>query len=200
MEDNPIVAGEVTCLAASDGHASFEPLLRFDPLRLRPLWVGIAMLIAGFFLFATAAQSADAETSRRLAESCAFPMFVYYFMVVHRTVRVLRSQPGWSVRYTPAAAVWKHFIPFYGVYFLYRWPRDVESYINWRLGTNSRAGLWTFLGILMGFSLRFFDSFVGWTIVTLSLYILYVPLRRALAVVVPVEVSAPDYGGTLGLR
>ena len=191
MDDNPVVGVEMGSLAAArqDG---FEPLLRYDTLRLRPLWIGLLMLVVGFFLFAAAARTADAQMAKGLAAVFFFPGFVYYFMVVHRTVRVLRAQPGWSMRYTPASAVWQHFIPFYGFYFLYRWPRDVDNFIHWRLGTQSRVGLWTFLGVLAGFLLRYFDGFVGWTIVMLSLYMLYVPLRRALAVVVPIEAPVED--------
>ena len=199
MDDLPVVAGEVSSLASAP-QSSFEPLLSFGSLRLRPLWVGLTMLVVGFFLFAATARTADKQMSEGLAALFSFPAFVYYFMVVHRTVRVLRAQPGWTMRYTPASAVWQHFIPFYGLYFLYRWPRDVENFIHWRLGTHSRVGLWTFFGVLAGFLLRYFDGFVGWTIVMLSLYILYVPLRRALGQVVPVEVPVQGSDGSLSLR
>ena len=112
---------------------------------------------------------------------------------------MLEEQTGWSVEYTPAAAVWKHFIPFYGIYFLYRWPGDVESYIKWRTGGASRVGLLTFVGLLSGLFLRLFDSFVGVAILIASLYILYVPLRRALGVVAPDADNAPRYNPTIGL-
>jgi hypothetical protein len=169
------------------------------PLRLRPLWLGFALTVAGFFLFALAARSADAAGARALAATCALPAFIYYFMMVHRVVRVLDAQPGWSVAYTPAAAVWKHFIPFYGLYFLYRWPADVESYVNWRLGQRSWFAIWTFFGLLAGISLRFWDSYAGLLLMMTSLCFVYVPLRRALAADVAEE-PLPGYGGTLGLR
>jgi hypothetical protein len=170
------------------------------PLQLRPLWVGLALTIAGFFVFALNAQSADMDMSRSLGELWAIPAFIYYFMVVHRVVRVLNAQPGWSGKYTPAAAVWKHFIPIYGIFFLYRWPEDVESYVNGRSGRKVRFAVLTFLGLLAGFLLRWFDSFVGLLVIMVSLYFLYVPLRRSLVVALPANEPAPAYNGTLGLR
>jgi uncharacterized membrane protein YfcA len=167
---------------------------------LRPLWVGILLTIGGFFLFAFDAPLTDAETVRGLEFLCSLPALVFYFMVVHRIIRVLDEQPGWSVKYTPAAAVWKHFIPLYGIYFLSVWPRDVESYINWRLGRESRVGLWTFAGLLIGFLLRFADMFLGMLVIMASLYILYAPLKRAVAATSPTDTPAPGYSGTLGLR
>ena len=169
-------------------------------LRLRPLWLGFALTVAGFLLFAFAARSAGATEARSLAETCALPALIYYFMMVHRVVRVLDAQPGWSVAHTPAATVWKHFIPIYGVYFLYRWPGDVESYVTWRLGRRSWFALWTFLGLMAGVCLRYFDSFVGLLLMMTSLCFVYVPLKRALDVGSPTEESSSKHRGTLGLR
>ena len=196
-EISPAISGGVP---AQTPPASYAASVDARPLRLRPLWVGLAFTVAGFFLFALSAQSADMEMSRSLAEMWGIPAFVYYLMVVHRIVKILDAQPGWSVEYTPAAAVWKHFIPVYGIFFLYRWPGDVESYIDWRHGRESRAGLWTFLGLLTGVILRFFDVYVGLLVMTASLYFLYVPLRRTLAVAAAADGMAPGYNGTLGLR
>ena len=200
MDSSSASSGPTDAIVVPPPPLPFEPLLVFKPLGLRPVWVGLALTVVGFFLFALLAQSADAETARGLATLFGLPALIYYFMIVHRIIRVLDTQPGWSGEYTPAAAVWKQFIPFYGLYFLYEWPGDVESYINWRLGRESRVGLWTFLGLITGFLLRFFDSFVGLMVIMASLYILYVPLRKALATAPPMDAPAPGYNGTLGLR
>lgn len=159
------------------------------------------MAVIGFVLSAMLAAETDGEkTARGFIALFALPVLIYYFMIVHRLVRVLDQQPGWSTEYTPAAAVWKHLIPFYGVYFMYVWPRDVESYINWRLGRESRVGLWAFLGLLTGLLLRFADPYMGLLIMIVSLYVLYIPLRRAMATAAPTDMPAPGYNGTLGLR
>lgn len=168
-------------------------------LPLRPIWPGFLITSAGFLVTMFYVISGGGDP-RSIAILCNLTAFVYYFMLVHRIVKVLEEQPGWSVEYTPAAAVWKHFIPFYGLYFLYRWPGDVESYIAWRTGRESRVGLWTFLGLLAGFLIeRFVDPLVGLTIAMLSLYMLYVPLQRALALLPPDAVAPPGYNPTLGL-
>jgi len=197
--DEPAPTAEGQPPAPPPPMSSTAVVAALRPLRLRPLWLGFALTFAGFFLFAFAARSADAADARALAASCALPAFIYYYMVVHRVVRVLNAQAGWSVAYTPAAAVWKHFTPILGLYFLYRWPGDVESYVSWRLGRRSRFAVWTFFGLLAGFSLHFFDNYAGLLVMMTSLCFVYVPLRRALAADVAEESSA-RYNGTLGLR
>ncbi|HKO19309.1 MAG TPA: hypothetical protein VJU82_10525 [Acidobacteriaceae bacterium] len=185
---------------APDASAAFEPLLSFSAVRLRPLWIGVVWVIAGFLLSALLVPYTDTNTARGFVALFAGPTYIYYFMIVHRVVRVLDSQPGWSVEYTPAAAVVKHFIPFYGFYFMYVWPRDVESYIKWRTGKETRVGLWAFLGLLIGLLLRLADPYLGTLIMICSLYILYLPLRNALGTTEPVDMPSPGFNGTLGLR
>lgn len=144
--------------------------------------------------------ASDANAANMLAGSLAFAALIYYFMMVHRTIKLIDAQPGWSARYTPAAAVVKHFIPLYGLFFLYRWPADADNYVRWRLGRKSRAGLWTSLGLFAGIVLRFVDVYLGLLATTASLYFLYVPLRRALGDIPQQEVAAPASNGMLGLR
>jgi hypothetical protein len=112
MEDSPDAAQDLSGdLPVSPVAGSGYVVVDASRLSLRPLWVGFALTVAGFLLFVSAARSAGAAEARSVAETCALPAFIYYFMMVHRVVRVLGAQPGWSVAYTPAAAVWKHFIP-----------------------------------------------------------------------------------------
>jgi hypothetical protein len=200
MDSNSASPGSTDALAVPPPPIPFEPLLTFKPKRLRPVWVGLVLAVVGFFLYAFSAIGADAEKAKGLAAFWALPVWIYYFMIIHRIIRVLDTQPGWSAEYTPAAAIWKQFIPFYGLYFLYQWPSDVESYINWRLGRESRVGLWTFLGLITGILLGYADAFVGGLVMMASFYVLYVPLRQALATAPPSDAPAPGYDGTLGLR
>jgi hypothetical protein len=127
---------------------------------------------------------------------------VYYFMCIHRLIRVMGTQPDWWSEYTPAGVVWRTFVPFYGIYVLYQWTGDVESYTNWRLGISSRVGLLTFAGLMIGSILSLYQpvSGLGYLIEFASLLLLYKPIRRALLVPAPTASSAPRYDGTLGLR
>lgn len=180
------------------------------PVRLRPLWAALpGLAVAGLMLLysvpATKRNPADlpAALVQLFAIVICLLSYVYYFMCVHRIIRVLQREPGWSVDYTPAGAVWRQFIPFYGLVFNYRWTGDVADYTKWRLGTESwaggRAGLWAFLCLLLGFILSNFLFPVGLAIVFGGLFLLDVPLRRALNAPAP-ESGAPGYNGTLGLR
>jgi hypothetical protein len=184
----------------------FEPLLVFKPVRLRPLWIGLllASLELAFALYARFSVGNDllVGLGTMFSGLSGVTAIVYYFMSVHRLIRVLRTQPDWWSEYTPAGVVWRQFIPFYGLYVLYQWTSDVESYVNWRLGITSKAGLMAFIGLLVGFGFSDFHpvAWIGFFLMTGSLALLYHPVERALMVAPPADGAAPRYDGTLGLR
>ena len=190
------------------GSASFpSPLVTASPLLpLRSLWIGFG-LAGGYLLFALLAyvlpaQGLPASAAAIVAAIAGLMSFVYYFMCVHRLIRVLRTQPDWWSEYTPAGVVWKQFIPLYGIYVLYQWTGDVESYTNWRLNRKSKVGLGAFLGLFVGFIAMNSQSaaWLGFFLVFGSLALLYVPVWRALAVAAPDTSGGPRFDGTLGLR
>lgn len=115
---------------------------------------------------------------------------------------MLRMEPDWWSEYTPAGVVWKQFVPLYGIYVLYQWTGDVESYTNWRLTRKSKAGLGAFLGLFIGFATMNSQSAVwlGLFLVYGSLALLYVSVWRVLAVAAPDTSGGPRFDGTLGLR
>jgi hypothetical protein len=119
---------------------------------------------------------------------------VYYFMSIHRLIRVMRTQPGWSCRYTPGSVVVQQFVPLLGIVGLYRWTGDVERYTNGRLVDSGKWGLCCFLGLMAGFVLvNFLPLFwVGHFLFAGSLGFLYIPIRRVL------KAGPPE--ASLGLR
>ena len=173
---------------------------------MRPLWVGLALAGLKFgFVMAERISTGDdtlVKLGAMLSVLAGSGAVVYYFMSIHRLIRVLQTQPDWSSEYTPAGVVWRQFVPFYGIYVLYSWTSDIESYVNWRLGISSKAGLMAFIGLLIGFGFTNFQplAWVGYFLVTGSLALLYAPVKRALFVAPPADGAAPRYDGTLGLR
>jgi hypothetical protein len=97
--------------------------------------------------------------------------------------------------------VWRQFIPFYGIFVLYEWTGDVESYVNWRSVGGSAIGKQAFFGLMIGFLMGWWIpiAWLGHVVVFGAIAILYVSVQRAL-LVAPPESGAPGYDGTLGLR
>jgi len=63
-----------------------------------------------------------------------FVSFVYWLVCVHQLHMVLAHVPGWKHPISPARAVWFHFIPFYNIYWLYKWPSEVARFVQSALG------------------------------------------------------------------
>jgi hypothetical protein len=207
MDDNSVPAP----VPANDINVPYPPSSIFPitierPLRLRPLWIGflLAFIELLFLLLTHIFTGNDLLVGLCMLFSglAGIGAIVYYCMSIHRLIRVLRTQPDWSSEYTPAGVVWRQFIPLYNLVVLYQWTGDVESYVDWRLGITSKAGLWTFIGLMIGFAFASFHQvvWVGYAIITGSLAFLYVPVRRALLVAPPADGAAPRYDGSLGLR
>lgn len=169
-------------------------------LNLLPVWVGFVLASGGFLGVVFGVAVAGMGSARALGFLFGLPAFVYYFFLIHRMIKVLEDEPGWSAEYTAAGVVWRQFIPLYGIYFLYQWTGDVARYLQWRTGRHGQAGLFTFLGLLLGFLLRFVDGFVGLIVIFAALYLLVIPLRRALATRPPDDSFAPSYDGSLRLQ
>lgn len=185
---------------------NFSTVTDEKTLRLRPLWIGFVLAAIDQLLcipagWTTPEPGSLPELLQGLGALIGLLGFVYYFMCVHRLTRVLEKQPEWSSEYTPAGMVWRQFVPLYGLYVLYQWTGDVESYANWR-GVATGSGRACFIGIFIGLALTRYQPLagIGHAIVFGSLMLLYAPVRRLLIMPVPAGGAAPRYDGTLGLR
>src|ERR1700732_5617287 len=58
---------------------------------------------------------------------------VYWFVCIHRYHVILAHVPGWTHPISPARAVGFHFIPFYNFYLIFKWPMQMEKFVNSRL-------------------------------------------------------------------
>lgn len=108
---------------------------------------------------------------------------VYWLVCIYQLHVVMAQIPGWKYRISPARAVGFHFIPFYNLYWVLRWPRDIAVFVNSRFERPLMRPYAVGLAVLAALLLRLVDPGLG--LVLLFWPISYVAelLRRALLVI-----------------
>jgi hypothetical protein len=78
-----------------------------------------------------------------------FLSLVYWLVCVYEYHVVLSRAPDGKYPITPMRAGWFHLIPFYGLYWVFKWPRELARFVNSRLQVPfmnpDRAGLAVFI-------------------------------------------------------
>ena len=89
--------------------------------------------------------------------------------------------PGWKHPISPARAVGFHFIPFYNLYWIFKWPREIANFVNARLHQPIMKPVAVGVAILAALVLRILDP--GFGLILLFFPVSYVSecLRRAFA-------------------
>jgi hypothetical protein len=169
---------------ARQQHSAFSPE---PPSPLPRIWIGF--LLAFGFLVAEVIEAAQGNTDTMGPLTLAASLLgsVYWFFCIHRFHKILGQlspqvdgEPTYPI--TPKQAVGYHFVPFYNLFWLFRWPGQLkdflEKYFSIRLA--SAAGLGTIL-LLSMLIMRVVDGFIGLTLLfAVALYISR-KLRQAIA-------------------
>lgn len=213
MEDNVEISPIASTGLPLPSSSFVVPAADERPSLLRPLRVGFLLSIVQGALYLAARLTAPppgSEPAAALVPALAqlasallgIAAIVYYFMCIHRLIRVLGRQPGWECEFTPAGVVWRQLVPFYGLYVLYKWTSDVEQYTDWRLGRTSAIGVQALIGVMVGSGMAWWldVAWLGHVVVFCALAILYKPVRHALRTLPPDDGASPRYDGSLGLR
>ena len=90
--------------------------------------------------------------------------WIYWLFCVSRFHQILREVSRNYYPITGAEAVWKHFIPFYNLVWVFRWPAAMSDYLNQRERVKMVSG--NLLGAILLICLftgRFLDAGVGLT-------------------------------------
>jgi len=108
---------------------------------------------------------------------------VYWMVCIYRLHVVMAEIPGWKHPISPARSVGFHFIPFYNLYWVFRWPREISGFVNSRFEGAVMRPSAVGLAVLAALLLRLVDPGLG--LVLLFLPISYVAelLQRALLVI-----------------
>ena len=99
----------------------------------------------------------------------SFIGFVYWFVCIYQIHVVLARVPGWKHPISPGRAVGFHFIPVYFLYWLFKWPKEIAVFVNWRLGRKVMRSVGMGIAFLLALVMRFLDPGFG-------LILLFMPL------------------------
>ncbi len=106
---------------------------------------------------------------------------VYWFVCIHRYHVILANVPGWKHPISPARAVGFHFIPFYNLYWIFVWPKEIAKFVNQRLRAPVMKPVTVGVSILGALVLRLFDPGFGLILLFLPMSYISECLRRAFA-------------------
>jgi hypothetical protein len=157
---------------------SNRPYPRSEPVSSLPhVWVGF--LFAGAFLWAeiVEAEAGNTDLIGPYTLAAALAGWAYWLFCVHRFHKILREisldeEGDPTYRTTPGQAVGYHFIPFYGIVWLFKWPMDLVRYVNdhssARMISGGLLGTLYFGSVLV---LRLLDGAAGFVLIfALGLY------------------------------
>lgn len=106
---------------------------------------------------------------------------VYWFVCIYRYHVILALVTGGKHPISPARAVGFHFIPFYNLYWVFKWPKEIANFVNSRVRANMMRPTPVGVAVLAALVLRIFDP--GFGLILLFFPLTYVSecTRRALA-------------------
>jgi hypothetical protein len=111
----------------------------------------------------------------------------------------MNAIPGWRHPISPARAVGFHFIPFYNLYWIFKWPQPIAEFVNSRLGRSTSESFPKLfmrpqaigLAVLLALIVRvFIDPGLGLILLFMAASYLSASLRRALAEPAPWQAAA----------
>lgn len=106
---------------------------------------------------------------------------IYWFVCIHRYHVILAHVPGWKHPISPARAVGFHFIPFYNLYWIFVWPKEIARFVNERLRAPVMKPVAIGVAILGALVLRVLDPGFGLILLFLPMSYISECLRRAFA-------------------
>jgi hypothetical protein len=101
--------------------------------RSSPPWVWVGFLFAGAFFIieiAFVVLGLDETGINLILTLIVIGGWVYFTICVYRIHKILNELTHNRYPYTPGEAAGRHYIPFYNLVWLFRWPAELSNYIN----------------------------------------------------------------------
>jgi hypothetical protein len=138
-----------------------------------PVWVGFVFAFIFFvvevvFVIVTfdweeEARAMDARVAASLG-LLGLPGIIYWMFCVHRLHKILAQMTHGRYPNTPLETALKHLIPFYNLYWIFKWPGEFSDYLNRRgrvkIISGAGLGVMLLLGMII---LRVIDGAIGMT-------------------------------------
>jgi len=106
----------------------------------------------------------------------------YWLYCVYKYHDIMFQVPGWDHPIGVGRAVGFHFIPLYNFYWVFKWPKEIANFANWRaqakIMSPIAAGSLMVAATLVG---RFFDAAIGLALIFSAGAYISARLRRAFA-------------------
>lgn len=157
------------------------------PARSKLPWVWFGFFfVAAFFIAETLiiVLELDETTSTIVLVLIGLAGWIYWLFCVHRFHKVLGQISRNHYPISGAEAAGKHFIPFYNLYWVFRWPTEMSDYLNRRGRVKMISGKLLGLILLISmFTARFFDGGLGLTGMFGTGMYIYFKLRRHLELI-----------------
>jgi hypothetical protein len=87
--------------------------------------------------------------------------FIYWLFCVHRIHKILSELTGHRYPISPGEAAAKHIIPFYNLFWMFKWSVEFSDYLNSKGRVGIISGYAIGAMLLLSVVLRFFDGAVG---------------------------------------
>ena len=129
------------------------------------VWFGF-FFVAAFLLEETLmiVLELDEDASTLVLVATGLAGWIYWLFCVHRFHKILKEVSANRYPISGAEAVGKHFIPFYNLVWVFRWPSALSDYLNRhgraKMASGNLIGLLLLLSMLTS---RFLDGGVGMT-------------------------------------
>ena len=131
--------------------------LSFPPLYIGYIW-GVISLALAIVVVAIQPEEVTSEEAGNIAEGIlgltGLIGFIYWLLCVHKIHKVLFQATGATYPISPGRAVGFHFIPFYNLYWIFKWPAEAIKFINVNDSSKKMSpalpGVLIFIGFIIG--------------------------------------------------
>lgn len=140
-------------MTATTGTGTPSAAISGRPVHSLPsIWPGyVAAFILLFVDFAETAfdptRAGDVTSPLWIVLNVAF--YLYWFFCIYRVHVVLREATGSAYPIGPVKAVGFSFIPFFNLYWVFRWPNAIADFVNANSSVRMRR-VWPGIGLLAG--------------------------------------------------
>lgn len=129
-----------------------------------PPWVWVGFLFAGAFLLIEilfVALDLDESSVDAFLRLILFAGGIYWLVCVYKIHKILEDLTRGRYPYSPIGAALRHFIPFYNIYWLFKWPMELADYVASRGRVKMIPGALIGVLLLLSMLLRMVDGAIG---------------------------------------